>query len=93
MSDKTTNEAIFCGNQLLTYREASKFLAISQRSLWQLACDGLIPQVRIGRSVRFDFSDLNAFVTQQKERSGVKLAPLVLADVACAENVVSGRGI
>jgi excisionase family DNA binding protein len=76
------NETGFNGNQLLTYREAAKFLHICERSLWQLVKDGLMPCVRMGRSVRFDVRDLRAYVDQQKERGGVKLAT-----AACAAGV------
>jgi len=88
------NETILCDNQqLLNSREAAKFLAISERSLWQLAKDGLILRVRMKKSVRFAKTDLIAFVNQQKERAGVKFVPLVVAEIAREENVPASRGI
>jgi excisionase family DNA binding protein len=80
-------------NELLTYRDAAKVLAISERSLWQVAHDGLIPQVRIGRSVRFDRADLMAFVGQQKERASAKRVLPAVAHAACPENAAKHREI
>jgi excisionase family DNA binding protein len=51
---------------LWTSKEAAKALAISQRKLWGLTNDKLIPCVRIGRSVRYDPADIRAFIDAQK---------------------------
>ena len=89
-----TKETTFCGNQfLLNSREAAKFLAISERSLWQFVKDGLITCVRMKRSVRFDIGDLKTFANQQKERGGTKLEPYSAADIAGVQNVLPTRGI
>jgi excisionase family DNA binding protein len=55
---------------LLTTRQAAKALSISERTLWQLAKDGKIPTVRIGRSVRFDPRDLQDWISAHKEGGG-----------------------
>jgi len=47
---------------LLTEDEAAQALAISPRALWTLRNDGDIPFVRLGRSVRYRPSDLEAWV-------------------------------
>ena len=47
---------------LLTVPQAAEALAISQRTLWSLTTSGDIPHVRIGRSVRYLKSDLEAWV-------------------------------
>ncbi|MBL9032119.1 MAG: hypothetical protein JNM80_10495 [Phycisphaerae bacterium] len=39
---------------------------ISARHLWQLADDGVIPRVRLGRRVLFDVRDLNAAISAAK---------------------------
>jgi excisionase family DNA binding protein len=58
---------ISLGKQLLIIpREAAKALAISERTLWQLTKDGVIPCVRIGRSVRYDLRDLQAWIDRHK---------------------------
>lgn len=45
---------------------------ISARHLWQLAEDGVIPRVRLGRRVLFDVRDLNAAISAAKQ---VTVAP------------------
>lgn len=52
--------------RLLTARQAARVLAISERTLWQLTNDGLIPVVRFGRAVRYDPADLRAFVASRR---------------------------
>lgn len=51
---------------LLRAREAAKALAISQRTLWTLTHHGDIPCVRVGRSIRYDVRDLQAWIDGQK---------------------------
>ena len=56
-------------NRLIKCREAAAYLGICERKLWQLEKDGRIPSVRIDRAVRFDITDLDAFIQSAK---GVK---------------------
>jgi excisionase family DNA binding protein len=51
---------------LLTPQEAAIALAISQRKLWELSNRRILRVVRIGRAVRYDVRDLEAFIAQQK---------------------------
>jgi excisionase family DNA binding protein len=51
---------------LLTVREAAHALAVSERSLWTLTRKGLVPCVRLGRSVRYSLDDLRAFIEAQR---------------------------
>ena len=44
--------------RLLKPREAAELLAISERTLWTLTKQGVIPCVRLGRSVRYRLSEL-----------------------------------
>ncbi len=53
---------------LLTCRHAARLLGISERKLWELSRRGEIPQVRIDRSVRYDFRDLQAWVDTKKTK-------------------------
>jgi excisionase family DNA binding protein len=55
---------------LLARPEAARALAIGQRKLWELTNRGLIPVVRIGRSVRYDVRDLATFIDRAKEGGG-----------------------
>ena len=45
---------------------ANEILAISERKLWQLTKDGIIPAVRLGRCVRYDITDLEQFIRDMK---------------------------
>jgi excisionase family DNA binding protein len=51
---------------LLTVRQASKVLSISERSLWTLTANGEIQAVRFGRSVRYDPADLKKWIEAKK---------------------------
>lgn len=51
---------------LLKSPAAAAFLGICERLLWSLTNCGDIPSVRIGRAVRYDPSDLAAYVARQK---------------------------
>jgi predicted DNA-binding transcriptional regulator AlpA len=51
---------------LIKSGEASRQLAISQRTLWQITKDGQIPCVRIKRMVRYDQEDITAYINGKK---------------------------
>ncbi|WP_040763776.1 helix-turn-helix domain-containing protein [Novipirellula maiorica] len=52
--------------QLLSERDAAKWLATSPRTLWGLRSKGKIPVVRVGRLIRYDVDDLRNFVAANK---------------------------
>ena len=54
---------------LLTAQQAAQFLAVSERTIWNLVKDGRLPAVRFGRILRIDRADLDAFIQACK---GVK---------------------
>jgi excisionase family DNA binding protein len=54
---------------LLKPPEAAKVLRISERTLWELKKQGEIRHVQIGRSVRYDPRDLQAWIENQKRKS------------------------
>ena len=47
---------------LLKAAETAKTLAISPRKLWSMTASGEIPHVRLGRSVRYPFNELQALI-------------------------------
>ena len=49
-------------NQLLTEREAAKFLRVSQRTVFSLREAGKLVCVKIGRSVRYRLAELERFI-------------------------------
>ncbi len=52
---------------LVDSQEASRLLAISPRTLWQLTKLGTVPSIRIGRSVRYRIADLDSWTKKQTE--------------------------
>ena len=59
--------------QLLSEADAAKYLSICPRTLWGLRASGEIAFLRVGRSIRYDVNDLNAFIARLKaETRGVK---------------------
>ena len=54
---------------LLTPRHAAEALAVCERTLWSLTQPrGPIDCIRIGRAVRYDPRDLEAFIDAQKAK-------------------------
>ena len=56
---------------LLTTREASEQLGICQRTIWQLAKDGDLPSVRIGKLLRFCPEQLREWI-EEKSKGGAR---------------------
>lgn len=54
--------------RLLKSKEAAFLLGISTRKLWGLAVSREIPSIRIGRSVRYDPGDLQAYISRRKTK-------------------------
>ncbi len=60
--------------RLLTASDAAKYLAVSERTLWNLTHTQKIPSVRIGsRAIRYDLHDLDAFIATVKEANQLKV--------------------
>jgi putative molybdopterin biosynthesis protein len=51
---------------LLTPREAAKAMSVCEKTLWSLTKRGLLPSVHIGRAVRYDVADLQAYIERSK---------------------------
>ena len=56
---------------LIDKTAACRLLSISPRKLWSLTASGDIPKVRIGRSVRYDVRDIEAYIEQQKQGGAI----------------------
>ncbi len=52
--------------QLLSEADAAKYLSICPRTLWGLRASGEIAFLRVGRSIRYDLADLQAFIERIK---------------------------
>jgi excisionase family DNA binding protein len=64
---------------LLTAQQAADTLAISPRLLWTLTRERQVPCIRIGRSVRYDPTDLQTWIASQKQASHVSARELSAA--------------
>ena len=54
--------------QLLTIPQAAALLCLSPRKTWELTATGELPTVRIGRAVRIDRRDLEAWIDANKRK-------------------------
>jgi excisionase family DNA binding protein len=54
---------------LITADEAAAALSISTRKLWSLTTAGVIPCVRLGRSVRYSPAELQDWIQAQRRSS------------------------
>jgi excisionase family DNA binding protein len=53
--------------ELLTAEEVARVLRCTERYVWRLGRDGKLPRIRVGRHVRFDPADVEAFIVEAKE--------------------------
>ena len=53
--------------RLLNVDEAAEYIGSTPGSIYQKVHNGVIPFVKIGRSVRFDIVELDAFIEQKKK--------------------------
>jgi excisionase family DNA binding protein len=62
-----------CGDRTdklaLRPREAAAMLGISGRTLWTWTKAGLLPYVKIGRTLRYPADDLRRWISQQAARN------------------------
>jgi excisionase family DNA binding protein len=58
--------------KLLTAKEVAERLSISRVTLWRLARDGKIEAHRIGKQLRFDREEVEAFIKRTSTRQPKK---------------------
>lgn len=51
---------------LLTKKDVEELLAIKERTINNLMANGELPYIKIGKAVRFDPKDVEAFIQRQK---------------------------
>lgn len=51
---------------LLTYKDVAELLSVSESGVRQMVSRRQIPHLRLGRRVRFDPNELNAWVASQR---------------------------
>ena len=64
MSDKGTDTGAL--NNLYTVRQVAELLGISENQVFALKARGKLPFIKIGRSTRFEASDLRQFIDERK---------------------------
>lgn len=57
------------GRPLLTKADVCARLAVSLRTLDRLIAQNALPTIKVGRAVRFDPADVEAYIDAQKRRS------------------------
>lgn len=61
-----SNQSFF-DNQLLTYKQAARYLAVSAPYLRRLKSKGVVPFVQVGdRGIRFRVSSLNRWIEKRE---------------------------
>jgi len=62
----STQQSKIQSHRLIKVNAAAEYLAISERKLWDLSQNGIIPVVRLGRATRYDLIDLDNFIEKMK---------------------------
>ena len=56
-------------SRLMRSKEAAKYLCVSEKTLWNLQKAGEVRAVKLGRLIRYDPADLDAFIEQAKTKT------------------------
>jgi excisionase family DNA binding protein len=57
--------------RLIGTKEVAEYLGISTRHLWTITNSGQIPSIRMGKSVRYDPVDIDAYIERcRSDRKG-----------------------
>lgn len=51
---------------ILTVKEVSEYLKLTEKTAYRLAADGKIPGFKVGGSWRFDKADIDKWIEEQK---------------------------
>ena len=54
-------------NRLLTTKQAAKYLAVSEKTIYNLSKTQDLPSIRFGHTRRYDLQDLNSFIQRLKK--------------------------
>jgi len=55
-------------DDILTIKEVASYLKLTERTLYRLAQEGLVPGFKVGSSWRFKRADIERWIEGQKER-------------------------
>lgn len=80
VQQRNESASICEGKLLLSAKEASESLGVSDRTLWSNTVPrGSIPSVKIGGRVLYDLNDLRTFIERQKRSEANSLLPSTFA--------------
>lgn len=54
-------------NHIMTVKDVSNYLKVAEKTVYKLASNKEIPAFKVGGSWRFDKSDLDEWISQQKQ--------------------------
>jgi excisionase family DNA binding protein len=60
-------------SKLLSITEIAQSLGVSERTVYRLMIQGELHPFKMGKSWRFDQSDLDAYIARKREESAMKL--------------------
>lgn len=55
-------------DEILTLKEVAEYLKLAEKTAYRLAADGKLPGFKVGGSWRFKQSDIESWITEQKNR-------------------------
>jgi len=59
-------------DEILTLKEVAKYLKLAEKTAYKLAADGKLPGFKVGGSWRFKQSDIESWITEQKNKGATK---------------------
>lgn len=62
----SNSERAVGGRRLMSIRETAEYLSISTRHLWTITNSGQLPNIKMGKSVRYDRVDVDAYIERCK---------------------------
>ncbi len=59
-------------DEILTLKDVAKYLKLAEKTAYKLAADGKLPGFKVGGSWRFKQSDIESWITEQKNKGATK---------------------
>ena len=55
-------------DEILTLKDVAKYLKLAEKTAYKLAAEGKLPGFKVGGSWRFKQSDIESWITEQKNK-------------------------
>lgn len=59
-------------DEILTLKEIAQYLKLAEKTAYKLAAESKLPGFKVGGSWRFKQSDIESWITEQKNKEGTK---------------------